>query len=306
MLAVVNPHAGGGRCGKKAEDALARLRQAGLAFEVARTERPGHATELVRSAFGEGFRRFLSVGGDGTAFEVVNGLSFGSEGAPASAPEGATAGKPGDRVTVGFLPLGTGNSFLRDFEGDPFERVARGRTQPCDVVRLTHAEGVIYSINLVALGFPADVGEATNRRFKWAGRLGYVLGVLSCLARRRRHVFPLRADGAGAWERDPCLMLVFANSRFTGGKMMIAPDARADDGLLEFVRLSPLGRLSIVRRLPRLFDGTYVRLKGASRRGVRRVDFDLPGPVGVMIDGEVLHLRCVSLEVLPGRLDVLA
>ncbi|MCK6458941.1 MAG: diacylglycerol kinase family lipid kinase [Planctomycetes bacterium] len=291
-LAVVNPHAGGGRCGRKADEALARLAKAGVSFEVARTERPGHAIEIVREAYGRGVRRFLSVGGDGTAFEVVNGLSFG--------------GAPGDRATLGFLPLGTGNSFLRDFDGDPFERVVSGRTRPCDVVRVGHAGGEVCSINLVALGFPADVGEATNRRFKWAGPMGYVLGVLSCLARRPRHVFPLRADGADAWEREPCLMLVFANSRFTGGRMMIAPDARPDDGLVEFVRLGPLGRLSIVRRLPRLFDGTYVRLPGASRRGVRRVEFDLPGPVGVMIDGEVLRLHCRSLEVLPGRVDVLA
>jgi len=304
MLAVLNPHAGGGRCGRKADEALARLSAAGVAFEVARTERPGHAIELVREAYDRGFRRFLSVGGDGTAFEVVNGLFRDrSAGAPASA--GASAGGQGDRATLGFLPLGTGNSFLRDFSGDPFEKIAAGRTRPCDILRLRHAGGEVYSINLVALGFPADVGEATNRRFKWAGPLGYVLGVLSCLARSPRHALPLRADGA-AWEKDPCLMLVFANSRFTGGKMMIAPDARTDDGLIEFVRLGPLGRLSIVRRLPRLFDGTYVRLEGASRSGVRRVDFDLPGPVGVMIDGEVLDLHCQSLEVLPGRLDVLA
>ncbi len=288
MLAVVNPNAGGGRCGRNADEALARLGALGVVFEVARTERPGHATELVAAAHGRGVRRFLSVGGDGTAFEVVNGLMRGEE-----------------RATVGFLPLGTGNSFLRDFPGDPFARVKAGRTRPCDVVRLSHEGGEVFSINLVALGFPADVGEATNRRFKWAGPLGYVLGVVSCLARRPRHVFPLRADGQ-EWESDPCLMLVFANSRYTGGKMMIAPDARPDDGLMEFVRLGPLGRLSIVRRLPRLFDGTYVRLPGASRRGVRRVDFDLAGPVGVMIDGEVLKLRCRSLEVLPGRLDVLA
>lgn len=292
MLAVVNPHAGGGRCGRKADEALARLAKAGVAFEVARTERPGHAIEIVRDAFARGVRRFLSVGGDGTGFEVVNGIAW--------------EGSEGNRPVLGFLPLGTGNSFLRDFEGDPFERIVSGRTRPCDVVRVRHAEGTVHSINLVALGFPADVGEATNRKFKWAGPMGYVLGVLSCLARRPRHVFPLRADGATAWERDACLMLVFANTRFTGGKMMIAPDARPDDGLVEFVRLGPLGRFSIVRRLPRLFDGTYVRLPGGSRRGVTRVEFDLEGPVGVMIDGEVLKLRCESLEVLPGRLDVLA
>jgi YegS/Rv2252/BmrU family lipid kinase len=292
MLAVVNPSAGGGRCGRRAEGALARLRAAGLRVDVVRTERPGHATELVRAARASGCRRFLAVGGDGTAFEVVNGL-FPSD----------------DRATVGFLPLGTGNSFLRDFCADAEEalgRVIAGRARPCDVLRLRHARGETYSINLVSLGFPADVGEATNRRFKWAGPAGYVLGVLSCLARLRRHVLPLRVDGAGAWERDPCLMLVFANSRFTGGRMMIAPDARPDDGAIEYVRLGPLGRWSVVRHLPRLYDGSYVRLPAAARRAVRRVEFDLDAPVGVMIDGEVLALRCESLEVLPGRLDVLA
>jgi diacylglycerol kinase (ATP) len=129
---------------------------------------------------------------------------------------------------------------------------------------------------------------------------------MSCLARRPRHVYPLRADGAAEWDRTPCLMLVFANSRYTGGRMMIAPDARPDDGLIEFVRLDPLGRWSIVRRLPALYDGSYVRRPGARRSSVRQVEFDLEGPAGVMIDGEVLRLHCLSLEVLPGSLDVLA
>jgi YegS/Rv2252/BmrU family lipid kinase len=293
MLAVVNPCAGGGRCGRRVDAALRGLAAKGVEVEVARTEGPGHATEIVRRAYAAGRRRFLAVGGDGTAFEVVNGLFPGEE-----------------RATVGFLPLGTGNSFLRDFGGGgPDEALARiraGRTRPCDVFRLRHREGDTYSINLISLGFPADVGAATNRRFKWAGPAGYVLGVLSCLARPRRHVFPLRVDGGAAVERDACLLLVFANTRFTGGRMMIAPDARPDDGLVEFVRLGPMGRWRILRSLPRLFDGSYVRLPQATRRAVRRVDFDLGGPVGVMIDGEVLVLHCVSLEVLPGRLDVLA
>jgi diacylglycerol kinase family enzyme len=291
-LLVVNPAAGHGR-GKKVFERLGpRLRESFPGLEVLLSERPGHAIEIGREAARAAYDRILCLGGDGTPYEVLNGLY--ADGRPARLPE------------IGQIPAGTGNSFLRDFEGDPFERVLRGLTKPVDVVRLRHREGVIHSINLVALGFPADVGETTNRRFKWAGPLGYVLGVISSLARRPRHAFPLRIDGGAAWEKDPCLMLVFANSRFTGGKMMIAPDARPDDGLMEFVRLGPLGRWSILRRLPRLFDGSYVRLPGASRKGVRRVDFDLAGPVNVMIDGEVKSLHCVSLEVLPGRLDVLA
>src|SRR5690606_21073503 len=73
-LAVINPAAGGGRCGKRFPAALERLREAGVAVDTAQTSAPGEATELVRAAWAEGRRRFIAVGGDGTGYEVVNGL----------------------------------------------------------------------------------------------------------------------------------------------------------------------------------------------------------------------------------------
>jgi len=92
FFAVVNPAAGGRRCGKLADAALDRVRSAGLQLEIARTSRPREATELVRTAYGHGFRNFLAVGGDGTSYEIVNGLY----------PEAISGGRP----TLGFLPLG--------------------------------------------------------------------------------------------------------------------------------------------------------------------------------------------------------
>ena len=292
MLAVVNPAAGHGRCGERVHDALARLRAAGVEVESVRTERPGQATSIVSRAYADGCRAFLAVGGDGTSFEIVNGL--------AERPE---------RATLGFLPLGTGNSFLRDFTDDLLEhaiaRITSGTTRPCDLMRLEHADGVLYSINLVSLGFPADVAEVTNRRFKRMGAFGYVLGVLACLARLPRRTFTLRVDG-GATETARSLMLVFANSRFTGGKMMIAPQADPGDGLVECVRLGPIGRLTLLRSFRRLYDGSYVEMKAADRRGARRIEFDLEGPEDVMIDGEVARVHCKALSILPHALDVLA
>ncbi len=88
---------------------------------------------------------------------------------------------------------------------------------------LKHAGGKIYFINLLSVGFTADVTAAANRRFKGLGELGYFLGVLLCLARLSRRAFPLRADGETEFDRRRCLFLSFNNSKFTGGKMMIAP-----------------------------------------------------------------------------------
>ena len=73
-LAIVNPAAGGGRCGKLAPRTLEQLRTGGVAIEVAETQRTGNATALAKEGYEQGFRHFLAVGGDGTSFEIVNGL----------------------------------------------------------------------------------------------------------------------------------------------------------------------------------------------------------------------------------------
>lgn len=294
FLAVVNPAAGNGRCGKLVGSVLDRLRASGVRLDIVYTERPGHATELVRDAVASGFHQFVAVGGDGTAFEIVNGLF--------------TAAQQNPRPTLAFLPLGTGNSFLRDFTTrgveHALEALTTGRRRPCDVLRLTHRRGVLHYINLLSMGFPADVATIVNRWFKPLGELGYLLGVFTCLVRLRQRAFPLRVDEEPDVDRRPCLFLTFSNSKFTGGKMMIAPQADVADGLIEVVRWGPVGRLELVRNLPGLYDGTHILNPKSSRRQARRIDFELEEPVNVMVDGEVLTLHCQRLEVLPAALHV--
>ena len=295
FFAVVNPEAGGGRCGKLAPAALDRVRQIGIDLEVVQTTKPGEAIGLSRAAYARGFRNFLAVGGDGTAFEIVNGLF----------PEAETQGRP----ALGFLPLGTGNSFLRDFTTrgveHTIEALREKRCRPCDVIRLRHADGEIYFINMLNLGFAADAGESANRKFKRWGQAGYILGVLHRLAKLEHLAFPHRLENANEWDRRPCLFLAFGNSKFTGGKMMMAPNADPADGRIEYVRWSPVGRLRLLWLFPRLFTGTHIKHPLASRAAVKRIELDLGGPVNVIVDGEVLRLACRSVEILPAALEVI-
>jgi diacylglycerol kinase (ATP) len=295
-LAIVNPAAGGGRSRKMLGPALDRLRAGGVEVEVVETQGVGDATRIAREAYGRGRRRFIAVGGDGTSYEVVNGLF----------PE-ASAGEP---PTLGFLPLGTGNSFLRDFSDrgveHAIESLIAGRSQACDVLRLRHRGGVIHYINLLSVGFPADVATLRARRFSRQGELGYVISIFLGLARLRRRPFPVRADGEKEFDRRRCLFLTFNNSKFTGGTMMIAPKAEVNSGLIEYVRWGAIGRLGLIGNLPGLYDGTHIEHPRAERKAVRRVEFDLKEPIDVMVDGEVLTLHCEELDVLPGVLNVAA
>ncbi len=293
-LAVVNPAAGGGRCRKLVGPAIERLRAGGLQLEIAETTAPGIATGMARAAYARGIRRFIAVGGDGTSYEIVNGLF----------PEALGNDPP----ALAFLPLGTGNSFLREFTDrgvdHAMEALLAKRSAPCDVLRLKHKDGVIHYINLLSVGFTADVATMRTRRFSGWGEVGYQSSIFICLARFRRRPFPLQVDGEEKIDRRPCLFLTFNNSKFTGGTMMIAPKAEVSDGLIEYVRWGPIGRIGLLRNLPTLYDGTHINHPLAERRPAKKIDFHLDAPVDVMVDGEVLTLHCQTLDVLPRALNV--
>jgi diacylglycerol kinase family enzyme len=294
FFTVVNPVAGHGRCGPKAASVLEKLHSAGIPLEVVETKYAGHGSELARDAYREGYRRFLGVGGDGIIYEIVNGLFPGAE--------------TGERPTVAVLPLGTGNSFLRDFTTEreaefAARAILEGHSRPCDVLRMKHRGGVIHYINLLSVGFAADAAAVTNRKYKRWGHVGYLLGVFTCLLKLDRRPFPCRADDEPDFDRRPCLFLTFNNSKFTGRTMMIAPNADTSDGLIEYVRWGPIGRMGLIANLGTLYDGSHIKHPLASRRSVRCVEFALDGPVDVMVDGEVLTLHCETLDVLPSAIN---
>ncbi len=294
FLAIVNPAAGGGRSAKLAGETLTRLKAKGLRVDAIASTGPGHAVQLASEAYAQGYRKFLAFGGDGTAHEIINGAF--------------AKGEITGRIELGFLPLGTGNSFLRDFTEQgaesSVEALLTGRKRSVDLLRLRHASGTIYSFNLLSVGFTADVGALTNRVFKPFGHLGYLLGVFVRVVQLKRRGFRMRCDDDREWDERACLFLTFNNSKFTGGTMMIAPNADPSDGLIEYVRWGPIGRAGLLKMLPRLYDGTHIEHPLAQRRAIRRAEFELDAPVDVMVDGEIVTLDCRELEILPGLMDV--
>lgn len=203
FFAIVNPAAGGGRSAKLARPALARLRQDKLQVDSVASAGPGHAIELAREAYNQGYRQFLAVGGDGTAHEILNGIFRGRRSV--------------ERVALGFLPLGTGNSFLKDFTKNgaetSTEAILQNRKRVIDLIRLNHATGEVFSFNLLSLGFTADVAALTNRAFKPFGPLGYLLGVFVRVVQLNRRSFALRCDEDQEWDRRRSLFLTFNNSK---------------------------------------------------------------------------------------------
>jgi diacylglycerol kinase (ATP) len=297
-LAIVNPAAGGGRCGARAPAALEALRSSladsGRTLTTAATRSSGDAARIARDAFAAGARRFVAVGGDGTAFEVLNGLF----------PAAASDPRP---PVLGFLPLGTGNSFVRDWSRDGvahgLEALRSGRRRRVDLLRVAHRDGELWALGVVSLAFPAAVAAVVNRRLKPFGKLGYSIGVLIEVARLSPRELRMAIDG-GEPHAEAITLWCACNNRHVGGDMKMAPDAAVDDGLLDLVTAGPVGRLELLRTFPRIFAGTHIRHPAVRVRRARVIELELAAAADVMIDGESLRLWVERVEVVPGAITV--
>lgn len=263
------------------------------------TRGPGHASEIARAAIERGVRKFISVGGDGTLFEVLNGLF----------PAALELDK---KVELGIIPLGTGNSFCRDFELLDKARAQRAvqdwKTRPVDVIRGTYSKPgeerlrEFFFINILGIGFVAAAGDTTNKRFKKLNQAGYVAAVATELAALESQRDPMRLDARDVLD-EPATFVCFSNSVYTGGAMKMAPSANPSDGLLDMTFAGDLSRFELLRAFPSIFSGGHVLHPKVKTRQVCSVEFLTPRMQPLMVDGEVFDGALTRLDVLEGALS---
>lgn len=294
LFVVVNPRAHSGRAGKRYEGLARAFRDRGLAAEFHVTQGPGDAWNVVAGLAPGQCDAVVSAGGDGTLFEVVNGLM--------ARPEG-------QRETLGVLPLGTGNAFARDLGLEPgdlegaLDRIASGGRQAVDVAEVVGGGERFHFINMFGVGFVVRAGRAAQA-LKALGRGAYTLGALAALVRLPDLPLALELDGESIAPRDT-LFLQIANSRFTGTRFLMAPEARIDDGLLDVVHVRRLPRHRALRLFPTIYDGRHVMAPEVTVHRARRIRLAAPAGLACLVDGEFRGETPVDITCLAGALEIL-
>jgi diacylglycerol kinase (ATP) len=299
-LLILNPRSRNGATGRRAESLVAKLRAALGPLEVERTRGPRDAERIAREAVRAGCDRLVVAGGDGTLSEVATGL---------------LAAGLGGYATIGLLPLGTGGDFLRTL-GVPRDLDAaiaclcEGKPRPLDAGRASFVDAagrpaVAHFVNVASLGLSAHVVERVNRgRRALGGRLAFFGGALGAILRHRSVPVSLRLDGARIHD-GPLVLATAANGRYFGSGMHVAPEARNDDGLFDVVAVAALGRLRLVRRLPRIYRGAHLRDPAVSLHRGRVLEAETRGArVPIELDGEPLGFLPARFEALPGALSL--
>ena len=304
-LVVVNPKASVGKAEKDWPEIKQMLIDAGIEFDDVLTEYPRHAIEIVRNAIVEqGYRKFISVGGDGTNNEVINGI-FTQDVVPTT------------EITMAALPIGTGNDWCRTF-GIPLEYeeiikiIKTGYTFAHDIGKLTYYNDgdskIRYFLNAAGTGLDEMVCSSTNlmKQQGKSGTIRYLISLVKCIFKYKITHIQLTIDDELVFD-DYILNLSIGNGRFNGGGMMTMPNAIPNDGLFDVTVIKKVSIFKFAANVKNVYDGTFINKIDEVKtfRGKRINIVSIP-PHSLLVEteGENLNNSPFDFEMLPRAINM--
>ena len=299
-LVVVNPKASVGRSGEDWPIIKQLLINEGIDFDAILTEYQGHAIEIVRNAIVEkGYRKFVTVGGDGTNNEIINGI-FTQDVVPTT------------DITLAVIPIGTGNDWSRTFEfPQEYKKIVdilkAGNTFVHDVGKLTYYNNgdpqIRYFLNAAGTGLDENICKSTNQ-MKEQGKKGaarYMMSTVKCLLKYRYVHVQITIDDKVVVD-DDVLNLSIGNCKYVGGGMKLMRDAIPNDGLLDITAVRKLAVTKFAANVKNMYDGTFIdRLKEVTTYRGKKVHVvsNPPHSLNVETEGETLTNSPFDFEIIP-------
>lgn len=283
---IVNPKAGQG---KNIDNLIEKITSTGAKVYV--TQSVGDAENFVRNyCLKNGATRFIACGGDGTFNEVLNGITHTPD------------------AEIGVMPLGTGNDFCKNFEGDFSDVHAQlsGNTIKCDAIRYTTNGTTRMCANMFNIGFDCNVADLTATMKKKpliSGSLAYFLSILAMLIKKKGADLKIEIDGK-AFHAGTLLLTAIANGKFCGGGIMSNPLSDVTDGYIDINVIYDVPRRKFVTLLPHYMNGTHLGLKNIDKiiynTKCKKVTLTPKSrAMRLCCDGEIQSAESTEFEIAP-------
>ena len=289
---IVNSTAGRGKTGKKISKLVTTLNEHKLDFEIELTKAPLHAIQLAQDAIKKGFNNIISVGGDGTLNEVVNGVML--------------SGKS-EEVNVGIIPEGGGNDFATGFNlsskiDKAIKILKRLNIRKIDVGKIEDR----YFINALGIGFDARAAQISNKIKHLNGLPRYLLAVIKALVSLKPFEAEVKLDNYTY--HSPFLLIAIGNGKYTGGGFLLTPEAIVDDGFLDICFIKTITRRRLLSLLPSAIKGQHLKEPEVDLKQSKTIEVITKTPLPFYTDGELPKLKNplhFKIELLPKKLNLI-
>lgn len=296
---IFNPMCDHGRSGQKASDLQSIVEKLGGA-DWAGTEYPGHAVEIAAKAGDLGYNKVVALGGDGTVHEVVNGLM--------RIPQE-------NRPSLGVVPIGSGNDFAfsSNINLNPIEAMKNvfiGTPSLIDVSRITDGNGrSAFWDNSAGMLFDAAVNiQSRNITFIHGFLMYFTATVRSIIENFDPVHMKLTIDGK-LIERELLLFTIGNGAREAGG-FLVTPEAKIDDGWLDYLMVDPISRPMMFRLLPEVMKGNHARFDCVTLGKCRTIEIEANNAVPIHLDGELwasyeTNVNVIKIEIFPDAINLI-
>ena len=302
-MMIGNPVSASATTGDAWNKSLEKLRQAGLEVEVAATQHAGHAIELALKAAGDGFRKFIAAGGDGTIHEVLTGLLRFADSSKVSLSD----------FTLAALPHGTGNDWIRSAGITEPEKAAdaiiAGKTGKEDVVRMTFPQGIFAMANIGGIGVDADICIRTNRLKEKGHKGGFLYTMVAPIATlsRKRNPVVVTLDGEVAYT-GKLFTATLGNGTYRGdGLIQTAQDTVWNDGLLDITLMPGYNHIKGLMLMLHCVSGDLAVQPGIITKRFKKMIVKPLGKVAdyVEVDGEIPGTLPLTMEVTGEQINII-
>ena len=284
-LIVLNPDAGSVGNVDELVEKVRRIKDS----ELCVTTKQGDAENFSREAVDSGCDHIVAAGGDGTLNAVINGI-----------------GERISDVSVGLIPLGTGNDFARSLNlpkdvDASIELIERRQTRQSDLVRV-RSDRTRYFVNLSGGGFSGIVDEKLTPEMKttW-GPLAYLRGAAEALPELCAYRTEMLLDDS---EQMAMYLynVILANGRYVAGGIPIAPEAVIDDGLLDIILIPERPAAQIALLMGQILLGEHLTNEALVFRRAAKLAVNSHPGMWFNVDGELVGNEPAVFEVMPRAL----
>jgi len=292
-LVIVNPVSRGGKAQEEGIWLLNRLKRAGVKYEALFTERAGHAEEMVVQ-WADEFDVVVSVSGDGTTNEIINGIMK----------------VPSADLKLAMFPAGTADDFAcnmgydRKDKEQALKAILGNAYRTIDLIRYDDR----YAAVTWGLGVDSEIADGAYKWKRFRIPAYFYSGLKKCFFEERKR-YHVRFDYEGQTFEGWVLISILCNAPVFGRYIRINPNARMNDGLLD---------LTIGREMPNVYGlllfafacmgGRHGFSRLVSYHQVRSMRVECKTETYAQIDGEVYKFdagRVINLSVVPRALKVL-
>ena len=289
---LVNPYSGKNQSLKIFQSIKPLLNQKNIDFDFYKTEYKEHAIEIVKKIELNIYNALIIIGGDGTFHEVVTGLM---------------KRKDSQRLPIGIIPGGSGNSFLYETNHiNPisiFKKILLFKKRRVDILEIKTVDTILYSINLVGWGLVTNIGEKAEK-YRWLGPSRYTLVSLIEIIKNKNRSATLTIENKK--NTDQFTFIIACNTKYVGKGMYMAPKASTNDGLLDLIVVKGnLSRRRLFKTLPKLFKGTHLRDPNITYHQISNFSIETKEKDLLNIDGELKGTTPISVKVIPNAIEIL-